>query len=53
MTLQYIIIGLLTIGAILFLYRKFKNSFKGDCSSGGCASSGCSSKVHKQNTLQK
>lgn len=42
--LQYIIIGILVIGATIFLYRKFKNSFKGDCSSGGC---GCSDKIKK------
>ncbi len=46
MTLQYIIIGILTLVALLFLSKKFQSFFKGDCSDGRC---GCSQKMKDDN----
>lgn len=31
---QYIIIGLLTLGAVIFLFQRFRNSFRNNCSAG-------------------
>ncbi|MFV0530926.1 MAG: FeoB-associated Cys-rich membrane protein [Flavobacteriales bacterium] len=47
MNLQYIIIGILVLGALFFLGNKLRNSFKGDCSR-GCD---CSDKIKKKNKV--
>ncbi len=40
--IQYSIIILLTLIAVIFLVKKLRNAFKGDCTSGDC---GCSDKL--------
>ncbi|WP_270089828.1 hypothetical protein [Sphingobacterium sp. SYP-B4668] len=36
--IQYLIIGIVFIGAIIFLYKKMRGSSKGSC---GCSTGGC------------
>jgi|GEM_PF-1278384 len=43
--IQYIIIGIVFIGAVIFIYRKMKGSSTGSC---GCAKGGCCTITDKQ-----
>lgn len=39
---QYSIISFLVIASVIFLVKKFQNTFKSDCTNGQC---GCSNKL--------